>query len=188
MTTIYDVPTNELIEKTAEKLKGFSEIRPPEWASYVKTGRNRERPPTKDDWWYVRSASVLRSVYKLGPIGVSKLRVKYGGKKNRGVKAERTYKSSGNILRKILQQLEKAQLVRQTVKDVHKGRVITPKGRSLLDKTSVEIYKNIVGKSKQDIVKSEKIEKVDAEKDKAVKETPEKKEKKEAKEVKENKK
>lgn len=142
MATIYDVSANELVEKAAEKLKEIPEIKPPAWASYVKTGQSRERPPAREDWWYVRSAAVLRSVYRLGPVGVSKLRTKYGGRKNRGVAGERAYKGSGNILRKIMQQLEKAELVKQTVKGVHKGRIITPKGKSLLDKISSEISKN----------------------------------------------
>ncbi|MBI2546000.1 30S ribosomal protein S19e [Candidatus Woesearchaeota archaeon] len=139
MATIYDVPAQELVEKAAEKLKSVNEIQPPAWAPFVKTGHSKERPPARDDWWHVRAAAVLRVVYRLGPVGVSKLRVKYGGRKNRGAAGEHTYSGSGNILRKILQQLEKAGLVKQVTKDVHKGRIITPKGKSLLDKTATEI-------------------------------------------------
>ena len=143
MASMYDVPAQELVEKAAEKLKAVPEIKPPSWASYVKTGHSKERPPAREDWWYVRSASVLRAVYRLGPVGVSKLRMKYSSKKNRGVQSEKAFKGSGNILRKILQQLEKAQLVRQTTKEIHKGRIVTPKGKSLLDKTASEIYKTM---------------------------------------------
>ena len=143
MVTIYDVLTQELIEKTAVKLKDMPEIQPPSWAAYVKTSSHKERPPQREDWWYVRSASVLRNVYKSGPIGVSKLRIRYGGKKNRGVATEHSFKGSGNIIRKILQQLEKAQLIRHIAKEVHKGRIVTQKGKSLLDKTATEIYKQV---------------------------------------------
>ncbi len=146
MASIYDVSANELIEKIAEKLKEIPEIKSPVWAGYVKTGHSKERPPAREDWWYIRTAAVLRSVYRLGPIGVAKLRVKYSSKKNRGVAGEKSYRASGNILRKILQQLEKAELIKQTVKDVHKGRIITPKGKSLLDKISTVIYKNSTNK------------------------------------------
>ncbi len=138
---VYDVNPNELIGKVAEKLKSEKAIQAPEWAVIVKTGHFKQRPPAREDWWHVRSAAVLRSIAKLGPIGTSKLRTKYGGKKNRGVASEHQYKGSGSIIRKILQQLEKAELIKQVQKGVHKGRVITGKGQSLLDRASLELYK-----------------------------------------------
>jgi len=159
MANIYEVPTNELIEKTAQELKKIEHIVPPEWANYVKTGTNRERPPVKKNWWYVRAASILRKTYKLGPIGVSKLRTYYGGKKNRGMKPEKFFKGSGNILRKILQQLEKSELVKQEKVGNHKGRVITPKGKSLLDKIATQILS-----TKPKIKKHEKVLKVEVKK------------------------
>lgn len=58
-----------------------------------------------------------------------------------GHKPERVYKASGKITRTILQQLEKAELIKFTEKGIHKGRIITPKGKSLLDKASKEIAK-----------------------------------------------
>lgn len=152
---MYDVDPQELITKTAEELKKIPEIKPPAWAVFVKTGMYKERPPVSNDWWYARTASVLRTVYRLGPVGVSKLRTKYGGKKNRGVKKEHFYKGSGNILRKSLQQLEKAGFVKFTEKGVHKGRVVTPKGKSFLDKIANEIYSL---KPKYDAKVEEKIE------------------------------
>ena len=138
---MYDIDAQELILKTAEELKKIPEIKPPAWAAFVKTGMHKERPPVNDDWWYMRAASVLRIVYRLGPIGVSKLRTKYGGKKNRGHKKEHFYKGSGSILRKSLQQLEKAGFIKFAEKGVHKGRIITPKGKSFLDKIATESSK-----------------------------------------------
>ena len=108
---------------------------------------HKERPPMSDEWWYMRTASVLRAVYRLGPVGVSKLRTKYGGRKNRGVKKEHFYKGSGNILRKSLQQLEKAGFVKFAEKGVHKGRIITPKGRAFLDKISTNLKKTSTASS-----------------------------------------
>ena len=67
------------------------------------------------------------------PIGTNKLKNLYGGKKNRGHKPERFYKGSGKIIRVILQQLEKAEYVKYIEKGVHKGRMITPKGKKILD-------------------------------------------------------
>jgi|TARA_B100001964_G_scaffold210824_1_gene245574 small subunit ribosomal protein S19e len=126
------MPINELIDKTAQDLKKIKEIKPPVWANLVKTGVSRERVPVEKDWWYSRTASILRKVHILGPIGTSKLRTKYGSKKNRGVKPGKFYKSSGNIIRKVLQQLETAGLIIKKDKGVHKGRIITAKGKSLL--------------------------------------------------------
>jgi small subunit ribosomal protein S19e len=134
MATINDVDTNELIEKAAEGLKKSENVVAPDWSIFVKTGRHKERPPAEIDWWFKRAAAVLRKVYLLGPIGVSKLRTHYGGKKDRGSKPEHFYKGSGKIIRLILQQLEKDNLIKYEEKGVHKGRVITPKGRSFLDK------------------------------------------------------
>ena len=139
--TIYDVPINELILKTAEELEKMSDITPPSWSDFVKTGVHKERAPVQNNWWYIRAAAVLQTLKKRGPIGVSKLRVKYGGKKNRGSRPEKFFRASGNILRKILQQLEKAGLAAKEEKGVHKGRIITPAGAKLLGKVAEELMK-----------------------------------------------
>jgi small subunit ribosomal protein S19e len=153
MARTYDVNPEKLIEKLAEELKNVEQVVAPEWALFVKTGTGKERPPLKKDWWYMRTASVLRKVYMTGPIGVSKLRKKYSSKKNRGHKPERVYPGSGNILRKILQQLEKAELVKYIEKGVRKGRIITSKGEKLLNKTASSISGTQVIKKPKIIVK-----------------------------------
>ena len=140
--TIYDVDATELIEEVAKELKNIESIKPPEWAVFVKTGVHKERPPARADWWYVRTASVLRKIRLKGPIGVSKLRRLYGGKQSRGHKGEHFKKGSGNILRKILQQLEKAELIKQEKKGVHKGRVIIPKGIKIMDAAAKKLGGN----------------------------------------------
>jgi len=139
MTTVYDVKADELIEAVAVKLSKIPEMSPPDWAKFVKTGVHKERPPERDDWWFIRAASILRKIYIMGPIGISKLRTKYGGKHRRGYKPPHFAKASGNIIRKIVQKLEKSALVAHTSKNGHKGRVVTAKGKSLLDKTASEI-------------------------------------------------
>ena len=133
------VSQQALVTAVAQELKAVPEIKPTAWASFVKTGVNRERPPTQDDWWHTRAASVLRKVAVLGPVGTEKLRRKYGGKQNRGYKPEAFREGSGNITRKILQQLEAAQLVRQADKEGRKGRVLTPKGESMLDRAAKKV-------------------------------------------------
>ena len=141
MPTMYDVNVNDLLKEVAGELKNVPDIKPPSWAAFVKTGMHKERPPKDEDWWYMRSAAVLRKVRVLGPVGTEKLRTKFGGKKNRGHQPEKTFKGSGNIIRKVLQQLEKAELIKKVEKGAHKGRIITPKGVSLMDKVAVKLYK-----------------------------------------------
>ncbi len=131
---VYDTESNKLIEKVANELKNT--IKAPEWSELVKTGSNRERPPESKDWWYFRAASILRKIYILGPIGVEKLRTVYGGRKNRGHKPSRFAKSSGKVIRSILQQLEESKLIEKVKNNKRKGRVVSAKGKSFLDKLS----------------------------------------------------
>jgi len=138
MATIFDVPSKELINRIANYLKENKIIEPPPWALFIKTGAHKERPPTNPEWWYIRCASILRKIYIHGPIGVSRLRKMYGGRRRRGLKPPRFYKGSGNIVRKALQQLEKAGLVEKINK---KGRVLSSKGRSFLDNMAQIIIK-----------------------------------------------
>lgn len=141
MPTPYDVPPAILIERLAKYLKdNVDAIRPPEWTPYVKTGAHTERPPQNPDWWYIRCASLLRKVYVMGPIGIEHLRSKYGGRKNMGVRPEHARKGGGAIIRRALQQLEKAGFI-ETVRG--RGRVTTPEGRKLLDSLAAEIKKEL---------------------------------------------
>ena len=141
MKKIYRVDPTELIEAVAAELKKIEHIKAPVWATFCKTGTHKARPPVRDDWWFVRAASVLRRIGIKGPIGVAKLRTLYGGKKDRGYAPEKFYCASGNILRKILQQLEKSGLVKQAAIGVHKGRVVTKDGEKMLEKTAEAIFK-----------------------------------------------
>lgn len=127
---IYTVNQTDLIMSVAQELK--SHIDMPEWAQFVKSGAHRETLPKHSDWWFIRAASILRMTYKEGPIGVGKLRTKYGGRKNRGVRPDQFELASGKIIRTILQQLEAAELINQKQVQAHKGRIASPKGASLL--------------------------------------------------------
>lgn len=140
MTTAYDVPATNLIEKVALKLKENENVNTPEWAAHVKTGVHKELPPIDNDWWYTRCAAVLRTIYTEGPIGIERLRSVYGGKKDRGSNPYKKAKGSGSIARKAVQQLEKAGLVR-TLKS---GRVVSPEGQSLLDNTANEVKNELI--------------------------------------------
>ena len=139
MVTVYDVPANDLIAKLAEKLKEMG-VEEPEWTNFVKTGAHKERRPDNGDWWYVRCAAILRKVYINGPVGVERLRSVYGGRKNRGCAPEKFVKGSGNIIRTAFQALEAKELLTKAEKG---GRIIAPKGQSLVDNTAKEVADSV---------------------------------------------
>ncbi len=142
MTTPHDVPASKFIDRLARYLKeNVDEVQPLPWTIFAKTGSHVEKQPQNSNWWYIRSASVLRKVYVHGPIGLEKLRADYGGRKSNGVKRNHVEKAGGSGIRKILQQLETAGLV-QTAKP--QGRVMTPKGRKLLQEVAGDLHKEIV--------------------------------------------
>jgi small subunit ribosomal protein S19e len=130
MATIKEADADRLVEKLAVELEKMAEFKPPEWAKFVKTGVCKERPPSQKNWWYIRSASILRkiSVSEDG-LGTSRLRKVYGSRKNRGHKPERKKLASGSIIREMLQQLEAAGLVKN---QKGKGRKVTAKGNTFL--------------------------------------------------------
>jgi small subunit ribosomal protein S19e len=129
--TVRDVDAEKLILKAAEELSKMEELRPPAWSPFVKTGVSRQRPPTQENWWNIRQASILRKLY-LGQkgVGVSRMRTIYGSRKNRGHKPEHSFPASGSIIRKSFQQLEKAGFVKT---EKGEGRLITPKGQKFLN-------------------------------------------------------
>ena len=86
---------------------------------------------------------MLRKVYISGPIGTERLAAEFGGSKDRKTKPYKAVKGSRSIIRKSLGQLEAAGLV---AADKNKGRIVTPKGRSLLDNNAREIMKELASK------------------------------------------
>lgn len=129
---MYDLKPSEVIKRASEALK--ESIQAPEWTKFVKTGHGKTAPPSHANWYHLRAASILRKIYMHGPIGTQKLRKVYSHKKNRGHAPSITTLASGKIIRSAIQQLEKAGYVQNITKGVHKGRVVTPKGKSFLDK------------------------------------------------------
>lgn len=121
-------------QKLVEEMQNIKEIQAPQWAIFVKTGVHKERAPVQENWWYIRTAAVLKKVQKFGPIGTNKLAKLYGGRKNRGNKPEVKYSGSRNIARKVLQQLEKSGLIEASKIEGKSGKVLTAKGKELLKK------------------------------------------------------
>lgn len=137
---VLQVEPRKYATELAEELKKMPEFKMPEWAIFVKTSSARARPPEKKDWWWMRASSILRQIYIKNIVGVQRLRTRYGGKKNRGMKPERFFKASGKIIRTVLQQATKAGIVEQ-VKEGKKGRKLTKKGREMLEDTAKRLLK-----------------------------------------------
>jgi len=138
MSKVFEINAQEYNKKLAEALKQIPEFKAPEWVEYVKSGPAKERPIEEEDFWYKRSASILRQIYKKKIVGVNRLRTKYGSKKNRGARPEKFFKASGKIIRTILQQADSAGFteIAKDIKGVRSkrpGRQLTKKGKEFLE-------------------------------------------------------
>jgi small subunit ribosomal protein S19e len=140
MTHATDVPASALLPRLAAELRSRAAVAPPSWASFVKTGVHKQRAPVDPEWWYIRSASVLRKVYLKGAVGVTRLSAEYGGKRDRGSAPYHARLGSRSVAREIVQQLEKSGLVQPYKKQ---GRRLTAAGQKLLDSVSRELLKSL---------------------------------------------
>ncbi|MAE49713.1 30S ribosomal protein S19e [Candidatus Pacearchaeota archaeon] len=133
MTDIRTANPQTYNKNLAAALAEKSEIKAPEFALLVKTSAANRRPTEDPEFWTHRAASILRQLYIHQIVGVNRLRTRYGSKKNRGGKPEQFRKSGGNIIRKLLQQLEAAGLVEKT-KTPKAGRKLTEEGKEFMEK------------------------------------------------------
>lgn len=143
MVHVKEVPADLLIEELAKYLEeNVKVVKPPVWSAFVKTGSVKDKVPESSNWWYVRAASILRKLYISDePIGIGSFRNIYGGLKRRGSKPPHFRRSGSSITRNILHQLEAAGLV---TKVGRKGRVLSPKGRSILDNIANKAFEKLV--------------------------------------------
>ncbi len=127
---IRNVPQQKLTEELAKELEKIDVIKYP-YPVPIKSGVNTERPFEQENFWYLRTAAIMRQLYLKGPIGVSRLRTYFGKRKRRGHAPAHHMKAGGKFIRTMLQQLEQAGLV-EKVEKPRKGRVLTNKGKSLI--------------------------------------------------------
>jgi small subunit ribosomal protein S19e len=132
MADIRTIEPHKYNNALAEALKSVPEFKMPEWANFVKTSTHKKRPSLDPDFWYNRSASILRQIYINGIVGVERLRTRYGGRKNRGQRPAEFRKGAGKIIRVILQQAEAAGFV-EKIKAKRAGRQLTEKGKEFLE-------------------------------------------------------
>lgn len=139
MTKVEKVCPVKFIEKLSVSLKEEKKIEAPQEAEYIKTGHRQELSPTNPNWYHIRVASVLRKLYieeltnpakaknGFGTLWFARV---YGGAKNNGHKPSHTVTGSKSLVRRILQTLEKAQLVSQVSRG---GRKLTSTGTAYLE-------------------------------------------------------
>ncbi|MCU4717244.1 30S ribosomal protein S19e [Halapricum hydrolyticum] len=144
MTTLYDVPAEDLIEAIADRLAEDGDVEAPDWIEFTTTGVDRELPPEQDDFWPRRVASLLRKVAVDGPVGVGSLATAYGNTKDGSnryqVRPPSQSDGSRKIIRTALQQLEDAGYVETEGND---GRVVTAEGRKLLDSVADDVLEEL---------------------------------------------
>lgn len=139
MVNAHDVPSAKLISALAEQMKGVAGVEEPEWAKWVKTGSHAERPPADSAWWFTRAASLMRKLYLHGPVGLGDLERAYGGTKALHYFPKHHRDAGGSNIRRILKQLEQAELVSKTPR----GRILTSKGRAMLDKAAKDVFASV---------------------------------------------
>ncbi len=132
MTDVRSIEPGKYNKVLAAALKNVPEFKKPEWVDFVKSSTHKVRPIMDSDFWFLRGASILRQLYINGVVGVERLRTRYGGRKNRGMKPPRFKKSGGKIIRTLLQQAEAAGFV-EKVKAKKTGRQLTIKGKEFME-------------------------------------------------------
>jgi small subunit ribosomal protein S19e len=142
MVTIYDVPADALIEEVAARLE--DRIDEPDWVEFAKSGAGKELPPEQEDFWYVRSASLLRKVAQNEPIGIERLATEYGSKKrgsNRySVRPGEHEGGSRKLIRASLQALEEDGLVTTAAGE---GRRISDDGEAFLSEVAADVFEDL---------------------------------------------
>jgi small subunit ribosomal protein S19e len=141
--SVREVPPDLFVQKLSRYLEANHLVAVPEWADLVKTGCLKQMPPSFQNWWYTRAASIARQVYLHPQTSVTGLRNRYGSKKHYGVAPCHFCKSSGKIVRVILKELTELGWIQPTPGDLAVGRQITPKGQKQLDLIAQEVNKDI---------------------------------------------
>jgi small subunit ribosomal protein S19e len=132
MTDIRAIEPGKYNKLLAEAIKKIPEFKKPEWVDFVKTGAQKSRPNVEEDFWQKRAASILRQLYIHGIVGVQRLRSRYGGRKDRGMRPPEFVRAGGKIIRVLLQQSDSAGLT-EKIKGKKAGRQLTKNGRELLE-------------------------------------------------------
>jgi len=142
MVTIYDVPADAPSRKSPHDSKTGSTS--PTGSNSPRAAPARRLPPKQEDFWYVRSASLLRKVAQNEPIGIERLATEYGSKKrgsNRySVRPGEHEGGSRKLIRASLQALEEDGLVTTAAGE---GRRISDDGEAFLSEVAADVFEDL---------------------------------------------
>jgi len=138
-TSVKDVNQQEFVREFANYLKKKGQLKVPDWADVVKTGRFKELAPVDEDWFYTRAASIARRLYIRSPTGIGQLARVYGGRKRNGCTPAHYCVASSSVIRKAVQALEALKLVE--VDPENGGRRLTSQGKRDLDRIASQVWK-----------------------------------------------
>ncbi len=107
MEQVYRVKATPLIEAIKETLKTKNEIELPINWDLIKTSHGKEFSPEDPNWFYVRMASIVRTVMCKGTVSLKTLARKHSCRKNSGVRPSRYAKASDFVNESAVEQLIK---------------------------------------------------------------------------------
>ncbi|BGP56318.1 hypothetical protein JCM8202_005283 [Rhodotorula sphaerocarpa] len=141
MVNVRDVSADAFINAYAQHLKRSGKLEVPVWVDVVKTGTGKELAPYDPDWFYIRTAAVARHIYLRKHVGVGALQKLHGGAVNRGNRPSHHRDGSGSVERKILQGLEKINVLEKDT--ARGGRRISIDGQRDLDRIATAVMEEI---------------------------------------------
>ncbi len=121
----------------------------------MKTGLHKELAPYEGNWFFLRAAAIARRVYiENRGLGVMTLRTIFGSNQRNGTVSSHRHVADGKVIRYCVQQLGKlgfvdlviTQVEDETGKKVQiatKGKRLSKKGRSEMDKIATQIYRKL---------------------------------------------
>lgn len=107
MEQVYRVKATPLIEAIKETLKAKTDITLPENSDLIKTSHGKEFSPEDPNWFFVRMASIVRTVMCKGSVSLKTLGRKHSCRKNGGVRPSRHARASSFVNESAVEQLVK---------------------------------------------------------------------------------
>ncbi|GFH05838.1 ribosomal protein S19 component of cytosolic 80S ribosome and 40S small subunit [Haematococcus lacustris] len=131
-TCVKDVSAEDFIKAYSAHLKSNDKLHLPTWVDVVKTGKFKELAPYDEDWYFVRAAAICRRLYNRPGIGIGRFQTLFGGRMHRGAAPEKFSKSSGGLVRHIMQSLEEIGILEKCT-SIKGGRKLTASGQRDMD-------------------------------------------------------
>eukprot|EP00999_Lentomonas_sp_LEN2_P001210 NODE_2226_length_621_cov_309.123482_g2176_i0.p2 GENE.NODE_2226_length_621_cov_309.123482_g2176_i0~~NODE_2226_length_621_cov_309.123482_g2176_i0.p2 ORF type:complete len:154 (+),score=38.14 NODE_2226_length_621_cov_309.123482_g2176_i0:77-538(+) len=133
---VKDVSHADFISAAAAQFKREGQLELPKNWEFQKMASWKQYSPYDQDWFYIRTASLLRRLYVRGGTGIGGLQKHYGGARKRGVCPVHHADASAGVIRHCLHQLENKGLVEH---DENGGRRVSKSGRKMCDQIAQRV-------------------------------------------------